>query len=197
MAGRSIASRSESRPKWLGSCTGSVLSIPSICRRKFCSPKRFTGEFPDLPQVACFDTAFHHDLAACSPDCCQSRAATKHRGVRRYGFHGLSYAFLMGELERLAGAETAQGRFTANGRVILAHLGNGASLAAVRGGKTRGHQHEFHPGRRSADEHPLRRSSIPDWFGIWRAPRASMLNDSMSWSISSPACSAFRRPVPT
>jgi acetate kinase len=51
------------------------------------------------------------------------------QGVRRYGFHGLSYAFLMGELARLAGAEAAQGR------VILAHLGNGASLAAVRDGK--------------------------------------------------------------
>ncbi len=52
------------------------------------------------------------------------------KGVRRYGFHGLSYAFLLGELERVAGAEAAQGR------VILAHLGNGASLAAVRGGKS-------------------------------------------------------------
>jgi acetate kinase len=52
------------------------------------------------------------------------------QGVRRYGFHGLSYAFLMGELARLAGPETAQGR------VILAHLGNGASLAAVHGGKS-------------------------------------------------------------
>jgi acetate kinase len=52
------------------------------------------------------------------------------QGVRRYGFHGLSYAFLMGELARLAGTEAAQGR------VILAHLGNGASLAAVRDGKS-------------------------------------------------------------
>ncbi len=51
------------------------------------------------------------------------------QGVRRYGFHGLSYAFLMGELARLAGTEAAQGR------VVLAHLGNGASLAAVRDGK--------------------------------------------------------------
>ena len=50
--------------------------------------------------------------------------------MRRYGFHGLSYAFLMGELARLAGTEAAQGR------VILAHLGNGASLAAVRDGKS-------------------------------------------------------------
>jgi acetate kinase len=52
------------------------------------------------------------------------------QGVRRYGFHGLSYAFLMEELGRLDGAEAAQGR------VILAHLGNGASLAAVREGKS-------------------------------------------------------------
>jgi acetate kinase len=51
------------------------------------------------------------------------------QGVQRYGFHGLSYAFLMGELARLAGTETAQSR------VILAHLGNGASLAAVHSGK--------------------------------------------------------------
>jgi acetate kinase len=52
------------------------------------------------------------------------------QGVRRYGFHGLSYEFLMGELARLAGTEAAQGR------VILAHLGSGASLAAVRDGKS-------------------------------------------------------------
>jgi len=51
------------------------------------------------------------------------------KGVRRYGFHGLSYAFLMEELARVAGTDAAQGR------VILAHLGNGASLAAVHGGK--------------------------------------------------------------
>ena len=50
--------------------------------------------------------------------------------MQRYGFHGLSYAYLMGELERAGGTESA------NGRVILAHLGNGASLAAVRGGKS-------------------------------------------------------------
>ena len=52
------------------------------------------------------------------------------RGVRRYGFHGLSCEFLMEELARVAGAEAA------NGRVIIAHLGNGASVTAVRGGKS-------------------------------------------------------------
>ena len=88
----------------------------------------FHRRFPDLPQVACFDTAFHHDLPRVARLLPIPRRYEA-QGVRRYGFHGLSYAFLMGELARLAGAEAAQGR------VILAHLGNGASLAAVRGGK--------------------------------------------------------------
>ena len=89
----------------------------------------FHRRFPDLPQVACFDTAFHHDL----PRVAQLLPIPRRyeaQGVRRYGFHGLSYAFLMEELARLAGPEAAQGR------VILAHLGNGASLAAVRHGKS-------------------------------------------------------------
>ena len=88
----------------------------------------FHRRFPGLPQVACFDTAFHHDLPRVSRLLPIPRRYEA-RWVRRYGFHGLSYAFLMGELARLAGTEVAQGR------VILAHLGNGASLAAVRDGK--------------------------------------------------------------
>jgi acetate kinase len=89
----------------------------------------FHRRFPDLPQVACFDTAFHHDL----PRVAQLLPIPRRyeaQGVRRYGFHGLSYAFLMEELARLAGTETARGR------VILSHLGNGASLAAVHDGKS-------------------------------------------------------------
>ena len=89
----------------------------------------FHHRFPDLPQVACFDTAFHHDLPRVARLLPIPRRYEA-QGVRRYGFHGLSYAFLMGELARLAGTEAAQGR------VILAHLGNGASLAAVRNGKS-------------------------------------------------------------
>jgi acetate kinase len=88
----------------------------------------FHHRFPDLPQVACFDTTFHHALprvARLLPIPRRYEAL----GVRRYGFHGLSYAFLMGELARLAGTKEA------HGRIILAHLGNGASLAAVREGK--------------------------------------------------------------
>jgi len=89
----------------------------------------FHRRFPDLPQVACFDTAFHHDLPRVAQLLPIPRRYEE-QGVRRYGFHGLSYAYLMKELARLAGTEAAQGR------VILAHLGNGASLAAVHRGKS-------------------------------------------------------------
>jgi acetate kinase len=82
---------------------------------------------PAWPQVACFDTAFHRTLprvAAMLPIPRRYEAA----GVRRYGFHGLSYEFLVEELARLGDPAATRGR------VILAHLGNGASLAAVRDG---------------------------------------------------------------
>lgn len=84
---------------------------------------------PDTPQFACFDTGFHHDL----PDVSRRLpipASFAARGVRRYGFHGLSYAYLARELRRLAGDTVA------NGKVILAHLGNGSSLAALHGGRS-------------------------------------------------------------
>ena len=89
----------------------------------------FNRQFPDLPQVACFDTDFHHDLPRVARLLPIPRRYEA-KGVRRYGFHGLSYAFLIEELARVAGTKAAQGR------VILAHLGNGASLAAVRDGKS-------------------------------------------------------------
>src|SRR5579862_7664320 len=89
----------------------------------------FHRRFPDLPQVACFDTEFHHDLPRVARLLPIPRRYEA-QGLRRYGFHGLSYAFLLEELARLAGMEAAQGR------VILAHLGNGASLAAVHRGKS-------------------------------------------------------------
>jgi len=88
----------------------------------------FAHRFPDLPQVACFDTAFHHGLPRIAQIIPIPRRYEK-QGVRRYGFHGLSYQFLMEELATSAGVEAAEGR------IILAHLGNGASLAAVKGGK--------------------------------------------------------------
>ncbi|KAF0190800.1 MAG: acetate kinase [Gammaproteobacteria bacterium] len=89
----------------------------------------FRQRHPALPQVACFDTAFHRTMprvASLLPIPRRYEAA----GVRRYGFHGLSYEFLMEELARVGDPAATQGR------VILAHLGNGASLAAVRDGKS-------------------------------------------------------------
>jgi len=85
----------------------------------------FAKHLPGVPQVLCFDTAFHHDLPRCSQLLPVPRRLEA-QGVRRYGFHGLSYTFLMGEVERLAGKDAARGR------LILAHLGSGASMAAVR-----------------------------------------------------------------
>ncbi|MEO6068545.1 MAG: acetate/propionate family kinase [Gemmatimonadales bacterium] len=84
---------------------------------------------PGLVQFACFDTAFHRDMprvARIVPIPRRFYAG----GIERFGFHGLSYAFLMDELQRVAGTTAAEGR------VILAHLGNGSSLAAVRSGKS-------------------------------------------------------------
>jgi acetate kinase len=88
-----------------------------------------TRRAPALPQVACFDTAFHRSM----PRVARLYAIPRRYeadGVQRYGFHGLSYTFLIEELGRVAGAEAARGR------VVLAHLGAGASLCAVVGGRS-------------------------------------------------------------
>ena len=88
----------------------------------------FSRRHPTLPQVACFDTAFHRTMprvARLLP--IPRRYGAK--GIERYGFHGLSYAYLMKEIGRISPAG-------AKARVILAHLGSGASLAAVRDGKS-------------------------------------------------------------
>ena len=89
----------------------------------------FRRRHPHLPQIACFDTAFHHALprvASILPIPRRYEAG----GVRRYGFHGLSYDYLTEELVRLGD------RAATEGRVVLLHLGNGASLAAVRNGRS-------------------------------------------------------------
>ncbi len=115
--------------------------------------KAFLERFPDVPHIACFDTAFHHDL----PRVAQLLPIPRRyaaQGVRRYGFHGLSYTFLMRELDRLDGPTAARGR------VILAHLGSGASLAAVQGGQPIDTSMSFTPtggvpmGTRSGDLDP-------------------------------------------
>lgn len=84
---------------------------------------------PAVPQIACFDTAFHRNLPRVARLLPLPRRFEA-QGIRRYGFHGLSYAFLVEELARIAGPAAARGR------VILAHLGGGASLAAVHEGQS-------------------------------------------------------------
>jgi acetate kinase len=81
-----------------------------------------------LPQAVCFDTAFHRNMPRVATQLPIPRRYEA-RGIQRYGFHGLSYTFLMQELARLGDPAAARGR------VILAHLGSGASLAAVRDGR--------------------------------------------------------------
>jgi acetate kinase len=88
----------------------------------------FRKRHPKLPQVACFDTAFHRTMPRVAKLLPIPRRYGA-KGVERYGFHGLSYTYLMEELGRLDPA-------AARGRVILAHLGSGASLAAVRDGRS-------------------------------------------------------------
>ena len=89
----------------------------------------FRQRHSKLPQVACFDTAFHQTMPRVAKLLPIPRRFDA-KGVQRYGFHGLSYAYLMEELARLGDLAATKGR------VILAHLGNGASLAAVRDGKS-------------------------------------------------------------
>jgi len=103
--------------------------VPEHLPREIALIEAVRDRHPLLQQVACFDTAFHHDMPRVAKQLAIPRRLEA-IGVQRYGFHGLSYAFLMDELERMAGAAAARGR------VVLAHLGSGASLAAVRDGKS-------------------------------------------------------------
>jgi acetate kinase len=90
--------------------------------------KAVAAQHPDLPQVACFDTGFHQGRSAVT-----ERFALPHqlfdRGVRRYGFHGLSYEYIVERMREIA-PEVAQGR------VVVAHLGSGCSMTAIRDGKS-------------------------------------------------------------
>ena len=100
---------------------------PDHLPREIALIEAFRERHPHLPQVACFDTSFHRSM----PPVARLLPIPRRyqvKGVQRYGFHGLSYAYLIEELARAAGPEAARGR------VILAHLGNGASMAAVQAG---------------------------------------------------------------
>jgi len=84
---------------------------------------------PQAQHILCFDTAFHHNLPAQARLLPIPRKLSE-KGIRRYGFHGLSYAYILDELRRV------EGDAAANGKVIIAHLGSGASLDALHNGKS-------------------------------------------------------------
>jgi acetate kinase len=93
------------------------------------APIRFVAQtLPRLPQVACFDTAFHRGQAELAQAYALPKEITD-RGVRRYGFHGLSYEYIASALPQLDAK-------AAGGRVVVAHLGNGASMCALYAGRS-------------------------------------------------------------
>ena len=86
-------------------------------------------EFPEIEQVACFDTSFHHHMPRIAKSV-PINLKMWNEGIRRYGFHGLSYEYIIQELEKEAGSKIF------SERIIIAHLGNGASMAAIKNGKS-------------------------------------------------------------
>jgi acetate kinase len=135
----------------------------------------FTQRDPHLLQIACFDTAFHRDMPQVAKLLPIPRRYQE-QGVQRYGFHGLSYAYLLQELERVTDKPTAQGR------VILAHLGNGASMAAVHAGKSMDTTMAFTPtaglvmGTRSGDLDPGLVAYLAQTEGMTPAQFHQMVN---------------------
>ncbi len=108
---------------------GLVLLAPDHLPHELEAIRSISQGFPDIPQIACFDTAFHRSL----PKRARMFALPRHferEGVRRYGFHGLSCEYILQELEKEVGNEAAKGR------VIIAHLGGGSSMTAVLDGQS-------------------------------------------------------------
>jgi len=113
-------------PEVVGVLKGLVTVDPNHTPQALSAVEATAREFPSVPQVACFDTAFHARMPRVARLFALPRTLSD-EGILRYGFHGLSYEYVMHELRRID--PTA-----AEGRVIIAHLGNGASMVAVRGG---------------------------------------------------------------
>jgi len=90
--------------------------------------RAFASIAPKVPQVACFDTAFHHSQPPLAREFALPRELSA-KGIRRYGFHGLSYEYIVAKLPEVAPAH-------ANGKIIVAHLGNGASMCAIAEGRS-------------------------------------------------------------
>lgn len=133
------------------------------------------SHLPDVPHVACFDTAFFHDIPRLAQMTTLPRAY-EDRGVRRYGFHGLSYQYIQSAFRDIAG-DTA-----VNGRVVYAHLGSGASLAATRDGRPQDMTMGFSPvsgimmSSRSGDLDPALAQYFGTTLGVDSAAYDHMVN---------------------
>lgn len=113
-------------PELIGVLRGMIPLAPDHLPQTIAAIQVAVKVYPDIPQVACSDTAFHQHM----PRLAQIYPLPRHfadEGLIRYGFHGLSYEYIMQALRAISPQE-------ADGRIIIAHLGNGASMAAVRGG---------------------------------------------------------------
>jgi acetate kinase len=108
----------------LGALRGLVPLAPLHLPAEILAIETVAARWPERPQVACFDTAFHRTLSEVARRYALPEEANR-QGLRRYGFHGLSYEYVVAAV----GADTL-------GRAVIAHLGNGASMAAVRDGKS-------------------------------------------------------------
>lgn len=112
----------------IGVLTSLVPLVPLHQPNNLAAIRAVAAEHPDLPQVGCFDTAFHRGRPLVTEQFALPRALLE-RGVKRYGFHGLSYEYIAGQLQVLA-PEVAEGR------VVVAHLGSGCSMTALLGGRS-------------------------------------------------------------
>jgi len=114
--------------------------------------EKVSRKYPDVPQIACFDTAFHRTMPRVA-QLCPLPTRYFDEGILRYGFHGISYEYILSELRVLDGG-------LADGRIVVAHLGSGASMAAIQGGRSLDTSMGFTPasgllmGTRSGDIDP-------------------------------------------
>jgi acetate kinase len=115
-------------PDILKVLTGLIPLVPLHQPNNLAAIRAVARDHPDLPQVACFDTGFHRGRAKVTEQFGLPRALLD-RGVKRYGFHGLSYEYIVEKLRELAPA-------VAGGRVVVAHLGSGCSMTAIRDGRS-------------------------------------------------------------
>ena len=158
--------------------------------------------FPAMKQVACFDTAFHRHMPEVAQRIPMPRSLWN-EGVLRYGFHGLSYEYIISNLREIAGQQAA------NGRVLIAHLGNGASMAAVREGRGIDTTMGLTPagglmmGTRSGDLDPgiivyllQEKGRSPSTIDYLVNQRSGLIGVSGS-SSDMRICSAARPPIPT